>query len=141
MTTVTLTEARLMNKEDSDIDNEEERPHCLCKPCITNDTNRQHWWMGHSDPAFFCAEFTVQEEMLQVLLDNAVAQISVERCTLHAEKATCTGTRPNPEQFFLAPKGYYARLCTEDGPNVVSQPKRHAIHEPHVGVTDVLNMY
>lgn len=29
-------------------ENEEECPFCMCRPCITDDSNRQHWWAANS---------------------------------------------------------------------------------------------
>jgi hypothetical protein len=40
-------ESTFVIKQDSD---EEECPHCFCKPCITNDRNRQQWWIGQPRP-------------------------------------------------------------------------------------------
>ncbi len=58
------------------IQGQAECAYCLCKPCITDERNRQLWWAAESQELI--ATTTRDVKMFRKILDSVVSQECVE---------------------------------------------------------------
>lgn len=118
-------------------ENCEECQHCLCRPCITDENNRQMWWL--SEPVRANERNRVlKKRKIQAFPDNAISQGSVYGHKIQISENRVIAGRSQTKRCCMPSQRYFATVCFKTCAILVSQSEKYSIHGTSLEVKSLI---
>lgn len=117
-------------------ENCEECQHCLCRPCITDENNRQMWWL--SEPVRANERNRVLRKEKYKLFWTMLFHRGVFMDTRYKSRKTVIAGRSQTKRCCMPSQRYFATVCFKTCAILVSQSEKYSIHGTSLEVKSLI---